>query len=269
MKNKRSTQLSALRQLIVKHFSESELRTLSFDLGLDYESLPGREKSEKARELIIYCVRTNELTDLLQACKKARPKVEWPHVTDNHTLLVPAQPTTIQQTIRIGVGLLIIVGVLLFIFLNRSRVEPQDDQANSDPIQSLVDKNCFDTYFEDIQPDYRESVAVGETAHDFYFSDWDDRENPSLLGLRLIESGEPVAAIRFIFLPGNSPSSVAFEVVGAIDENCEEVGDYFESPLLIENWRHLLLELPEKKITVSFNWQGDRLRFGVRQLREP
>lgn len=263
MKNK------AFRQLLIQHFSESELRTLCFDLGYDYELLPGREKSEKARELIAYYRRINKLQDLLQACQKARPQVEWPPLTDDVSFLTPIQSLRQKRMVRIGAGLLFIFTVVAFlIFITQSFGLLEGTQTYLSEVSSL-NTNCFDTFFEDIQQDYQATVAVGESAHDFYFSNWGDRANPSLLGLRIMASGEPIANVRYLFLPGSSPASTAFEIVGVIDGNCQDVGGYSESSLTIENWRHLYLELPEKTITISFNWQGDHVRWGVRELREP
>ena len=39
-----------LHEVLRSRFSEGELRTLCFNLGLDYDSLPGSGKSDKARE---------------------------------------------------------------------------------------------------------------------------------------------------------------------------------------------------------------------------
>ena len=46
--------LSELRQRLVEHFTEGELRTLCFDLGIDYDALPAFGKADKARELVAY-----------------------------------------------------------------------------------------------------------------------------------------------------------------------------------------------------------------------
>ena len=267
IKNKQSQQLAAFRQLIIQHFSEAELRTLCFDLGHDYELLPGREKSEKARELIAYYRRINRLNDLLQVCQKTRPQVEWPPL--DIAFLSPAQVTTQKKTFGLGVGLLVIIGVAFLVFMTRTFWLPQDKPADSGQTLPALSTNCFDTYLADIPQDYQATVAVGETAHDFYFTSWGDRENPSLLGLRLTASGEIIAAVRFLFLPASTPGSTAFEIVGVIDENCQEVGTFSQSSQVIKNWDHINLELPEKAITVSFNWQGDHIRWGVRQLGAP
>jgi hypothetical protein len=39
-----------LRQILTERFDESELRTLCFDLGIDYDDLPGSGKVDKARD---------------------------------------------------------------------------------------------------------------------------------------------------------------------------------------------------------------------------
>ena len=84
-----------------------------------------------------------------------------------------------------------------------------------------------------------------------------------------MQSGKPIAAVRYLFQPGSSRGETAFEVVGIIDGNCQEVGDFSTTSLLIENWEHLDLELPDNAITISFNWQDDHVRFGVRQIGQP
>ena len=52
------TKLAQLRQVLDEVFNESELRTLCFDLGIEYEHLSGEERSAKTRELVAYCERT-------------------------------------------------------------------------------------------------------------------------------------------------------------------------------------------------------------------
>lgn len=74
--------LSRLRQLLSDYFSESELQTLVFDLGLDYEMLPGPTKGDKARELITQLRRRGRLTELVEAGRQLRPNLEWPYPSD-------------------------------------------------------------------------------------------------------------------------------------------------------------------------------------------
>jgi Effector-associated domain 7 len=70
-------QLTDLRLKIVEHFDDEELRTLCFDVGVDYDNLRGQGKEAKARELIDYMQRQGRLSDVIQACRKARPRVDW------------------------------------------------------------------------------------------------------------------------------------------------------------------------------------------------
>ena len=65
--------LPQLRDILATYFSDGELRDLCFDLGIDYESLPGEGKASKARELVAYCQRRDRLTDLETACRRLRP----------------------------------------------------------------------------------------------------------------------------------------------------------------------------------------------------
>lgn len=69
--------LTQLRRILVKRFDEGELRTLCFDLGVDYESLPVEGKANKARELVAYCDRHNFIHKLLEAGKQLRPDISW------------------------------------------------------------------------------------------------------------------------------------------------------------------------------------------------
>jgi hypothetical protein len=70
-------QMVELRRKIVEHFNDEELRTLCFDIGADYESLPAQGKEGKARELIAFQQRLGRLADLIAACHAARPNVHW------------------------------------------------------------------------------------------------------------------------------------------------------------------------------------------------
>ena len=70
-------QLTDLRQKIVDHYNDEELRTLCFDVGANYEDLPAQGKEGKARELIAYLQRLGQLPDLIKMCRKTRPKVDW------------------------------------------------------------------------------------------------------------------------------------------------------------------------------------------------
>jgi len=66
---------SELHRLLAKHYDLEELRTLAFDLGVDWDELGGETKSARARELIAYLKRRNRLGDLVAAIETSRPDV--------------------------------------------------------------------------------------------------------------------------------------------------------------------------------------------------
>ncbi|MCP4418853.1 MAG: hypothetical protein GY805_19730 [Chloroflexi bacterium] len=71
-------QLTQLRKLLIKHFSLNELRVLCFDMGLEYEELPGDTRTTKMHGLIEYLQRRGKLPKLLAEVSEQRPTVTWP-----------------------------------------------------------------------------------------------------------------------------------------------------------------------------------------------
>lgn len=65
-----------LRQVLVERFNESELRTLCFELDVDYESLQGQGKADKARELVAYLGRRQRIQGLALTVKRLRPDID-------------------------------------------------------------------------------------------------------------------------------------------------------------------------------------------------
>ncbi len=66
-----------LRQNMVDYLSESEIRTICFDMGLDFNLLPGRSLADKIRELIIYCEKRKLIPDLLEQCAAVNHTIDW------------------------------------------------------------------------------------------------------------------------------------------------------------------------------------------------
>lgn len=66
------------RKLLTTYFNSSELNSLCFDLGINYENLPGETLDDKGRELINFCHRYSLITVLIEQCCKLRPVVFWP-----------------------------------------------------------------------------------------------------------------------------------------------------------------------------------------------
>jgi energy-coupling factor transporter ATP-binding protein EcfA2 len=67
-----------LLDAISRAFSREELRTLCFELNVEYDDLPADGRINKARELIQLCERLECLEALVRLCREKRPHVEWP-----------------------------------------------------------------------------------------------------------------------------------------------------------------------------------------------
>ncbi|MCP4424800.1 MAG: hypothetical protein GY803_09930 [Chloroflexi bacterium] len=65
------------RRLLLQSFGQEDLRTLCFDLMIDYDDLPAQGRENKARELILYMERRGRLPELLAACEQKRPIYHW------------------------------------------------------------------------------------------------------------------------------------------------------------------------------------------------
>lgn len=69
-------QLAALRRILDIRFSEGELQSLCFDLGVSYDDLSGESKSDKARELVGFCHRRDKVQDLVDVLTHNRPDIQ-------------------------------------------------------------------------------------------------------------------------------------------------------------------------------------------------
>lgn len=62
-----------LREFLADRFNLDEMKTLCFDLGLDYEEFPHATKTEFSRELIVYFERHNKMGCLVAEMLEVRP----------------------------------------------------------------------------------------------------------------------------------------------------------------------------------------------------
>lgn len=69
--------LPKLAQEIESRFNESEIRDLCFKLQVDYENVPGNNKADKARELVLYFDRRSQITELIDMLISLRGAIEW------------------------------------------------------------------------------------------------------------------------------------------------------------------------------------------------
>ncbi len=78
--------LTELHKLLNQHFDLAEIRTLCFQLNVDYESLAGEEKPSQIRELLLGLARNGRLPELITKVQKERPNVAWPYVPQDFQL---------------------------------------------------------------------------------------------------------------------------------------------------------------------------------------
>lgn len=69
-----------LRKALVERFDDEELRTLCFDLDVNYDTLAGKELIGKARELIARFEKDGRLPALLAAGRELRPHADWDEI---------------------------------------------------------------------------------------------------------------------------------------------------------------------------------------------
>ncbi|MCP4418992.1 MAG: AAA family ATPase, partial [Chloroflexi bacterium] len=65
-------ELARIRHTLVNSFDLDEMRTLCFDLGMDFESLPGQSKPAKAREMVNYWRNRQDISKLTEAIRIER-----------------------------------------------------------------------------------------------------------------------------------------------------------------------------------------------------
>lgn len=70
-----------LHSLLRRHFSLEELRTLCFNLDIDFEDLEGGNKEGLTRELILYSIRHGIENELIIELNEMQPKVRWPSLS--------------------------------------------------------------------------------------------------------------------------------------------------------------------------------------------
>ncbi|HEX6386330.1 MAG TPA: hypothetical protein VF177_16790, partial [Anaerolineae bacterium] len=78
--------LSNLHRLLNQYFNLEEIRTLCFQMNVDYESVRGEEKPSRIRELLIALGRNGRLPELVELVRRERPRVSWPPVPDDFQL---------------------------------------------------------------------------------------------------------------------------------------------------------------------------------------
>ncbi|MCB9444990.1 MAG: hypothetical protein H6669_12210 [Ardenticatenaceae bacterium] len=116
-----------LRRLIFDLFDEEELRSLCFDLDVNYDGLSGKGTEAKSRELILFMRRRQRLGELLTACRQARPEADWPdEIAESRLAPVtpmwwPGEP---QQFVIGAVLIIVLLAVLIGVISWPKGTEP-------------------------------------------------------------------------------------------------------------------------------------------------
>lgn len=82
--------LTLLFRGLEEQFNLSELQTLCFHLGVEFEDLAGAGKEDKVRELLLHLKRRGQMGALLEYCAAERPNFSWQ----------PTEPADIQALVE-------------------------------------------------------------------------------------------------------------------------------------------------------------------------
>lgn len=135
-----------LRTLIETYFDEEELKTLCFDLRIDYDSLGGNNKSAKVRELIKRCQREKQVEELIHLCRIIRPRTEWPEDEKSIGFLRSSAqivPRYIRVVIWTVVVLFFLIGLLVTTVLPKQTANVFVPTNTSTPILISINIPTF------------------------------------------------------------------------------------------------------------------------------
>ncbi|UCG23918.1 MAG: hypothetical protein JSW55_17565 [Chloroflexota bacterium] len=92
--------LSTLHAMLDRYFNLEEVRTICFELGVDFDSVAGEGKSARIRELILGLARQDRLPELVSLAASQRPHVSWPAVPPDFRLPSSLQSPHAGQTVQ-------------------------------------------------------------------------------------------------------------------------------------------------------------------------
>ncbi|VAW32643.1 hypothetical protein MNBD_CHLOROFLEXI01-2454 [hydrothermal vent metagenome] len=92
--------LATLHKQIDTYFSFSEVRTLCFNLGVDYENIPGDRRSAFIRNLVVSLAKQGRLQELVDNVREERSRVDWQDVPPDFELPTSVAQENIQQVVN-------------------------------------------------------------------------------------------------------------------------------------------------------------------------
>lgn len=81
--SKQDKLLIRLHKILNEQFDQSELQTLCFHLGIDYDDLPGESKINKAEKLIFFFKRRKKISKLIETISDLRPEITFEETEAN------------------------------------------------------------------------------------------------------------------------------------------------------------------------------------------
>ncbi len=95
-----SKYLATLHKQIDQYFSLAEVRTLCFEMGVDYENIPGNMKSAFIRNLIVSLARKGQLQEIVDLVRIQRPHVAWENVPPDFSLPESVAQENLKQVVN-------------------------------------------------------------------------------------------------------------------------------------------------------------------------
>jgi hypothetical protein len=150
----------SLRDALNRYYDEAELRTLCFDLAIDYESLGGRGKAENAGALVAFVQRISRIDEVANYVRRTRKHATIQMVdTPPPQLAAPTSQTNINVHGGTFVGSTVGGGTV-----NAQNIAGGSININANP----RDKAEFEQQLQELKALLAKALAEGE------FADTDD-----------------------------------------------------------------------------------------------
>lgn len=275
---------STFREELNDVLNEQELRTLCFDLAIDYESLPGNSKDVKIRELIALFQRNGRLPELISRLEAVRPKTNWQEMLPEPSLTEPEKSISSHQQRNLIVTVIILLGIILIfglLYWNRennnsdfvqgevlNREVTTNDPTTNNEIIKPENAPCLDDYLAEIDAERISAIEVGERSRDIdvVTEDRVSAEFSAPYGIQLTKYGEQIGALIFIF----RSQEVLFKIISVADKDCQEVTGYRNVTRRAEDTLqdNDVLEMPLNGgvYTIRPNFQGTQIRYSFQEV---
>ena len=273
---------ATFRQALNAVLNEQELRTLCFDLAIDYDSLRGQSKDDKVRELIALFQRNGRLPDLIARLEEIRPNVAWQTLIPDPSLPKTGTVSTSRRNLIIG-AIIFLAVILIFGVLSWNRDKSSDELPQPTVVKNEAESNelvtenvnseseqtsCLDDYFAEIDPERLSSIEVGERARDVDLVE-EDRTSSQFsapYGIQLTKNGTHIGALMFIL----RSDDVLFKILSVADKECQAVSGYRNvtrrSEDTLEDSDVLEMPLNGGIYTIRPNFQGTHIRYSFQEV---